>query len=106
MEVDQSRCDCSRTYPLLCSAGRLECLEDLSHKNAPPARAASVGDNWVVSDTTSLVDYTPIVSASTASRGGSDGSSMQVSIHCRSSPRNTPMPARRFLRDVPASIFR
>src|ERR1700682_6440670 len=104
MEVDQSRCDRSRTYPPLCGAGRLECLEDLSHKIAPPARAAS--GNWVVSDTTSPVEYTPIVSASTASRGGSDGFSMQLSIHCRSSQRNTPMPARRFLGDVPASTFR
>jgi hypothetical protein len=59
-----------------------------------------------VSDSTSPVDYTPIVSASTASRGGSDGSSMQLSTHCRSSPRNTPMPARQFLGAVPASIFR
>jgi hypothetical protein len=33
MEVDQSRCDCSRTYPLLCSAGRVECLEDLPHRS-------------------------------------------------------------------------
>jgi hypothetical protein len=64
------------------------------------------GNNWVVSDTTSPVDYTPIVSANTASRGGSDGSLMQLSIHCRSSPRNTPVLARRLLRDVPASIFR
>jgi len=57
MEVDQSRCDCSRTYPLLCSAGRVECLEDLPHKIAPPARPAPGGDNWVVGDTTSPVDY-------------------------------------------------
>ena len=40
-------------------------------------------DNWIVSETTSPVDYTPIVTATTLSRGGSDGSSMQLSIHCR-----------------------
>ena len=64
-------------------AARLECLEDLSRKIAPPARPSPGSDNWVVSETTSPVDYAPIVSASTVSRGGSDGSSMQLSIHCR-----------------------
>jgi hypothetical protein len=59
-----------------------------------------------VSDTTSPADYTPIMSASTASRGGSDGSSMQLSTHCRPPSRNTAMPARQFLGDVPACIFR
>jgi hypothetical protein len=46
------------------SAARLECLEDLSHKIAPPARAATGG----VSDTASPVGYTPIMSASAAYR--------------------------------------
>ena len=63
---------------------RLECLEKLSRSIAPPARpAAPVGDNWIVSETTSPVDYTPIVTATTPSRGGSNGSSMQLSILCR-----------------------
>ena len=64
-------------------AERLECLENLSRNIAPPARAALGGDNWIVSETSSPVDYTPVVAASTFSRGGSDGSSMQLSIHCR-----------------------
>jgi hypothetical protein len=63
---------------------RLECLEKLSHSIAPPARpAAPVGDNWIVSETTSPVNYTPIVTATAPSRGGSDGSAMQLSILCR-----------------------
>ena len=63
---------------------RLECLEKLSRSIAPPARpAAPVGDNWIVSETTSPVDYTPIVTATTPSRGGSNGSSMQLSVRCR-----------------------
>ena len=41
------------------------------------------GDNWIVSETTSPVNYTPIVTATAFSRGGSDGSSMHLSIHCR-----------------------
>jgi len=64
-------------------AARLECLENLSRNIAPPASPVSRGDNWVVSETTSPVDYTPMVVATTSSRGGSDGSSMQLSIHCR-----------------------
>ena len=62
---------------------RLECLEKLSRSIAPPARPAPAGDNWIVSETTSPVDYTPIVTATTSSRGGSNGSAMQLSIQCR-----------------------
>jgi hypothetical protein len=72
-----------RACSVMEGAARLECLEDLSRKIAPPDRPAPEVDNWVVSETTSPVDYTPIVSASTVSRGGSDGSSMRLSIHCR-----------------------
>ena len=64
-------------------AERLECLERLSRNIAPPARPAPGSDNWIISETTSPVDYTPIVTATAFSRGGSDGSSMQLSIHCR-----------------------
>ncbi len=62
---------------------RLECLEKLSRSIAPPARPAPAGDNWIVSETTSPVNYTPIVTATAPSRGGSDGSAMQLSILCR-----------------------
>ena len=64
-------------------ADRLECLERLSRNIAPPARPVPGGDNWVVSETTSPVDYAPMVVATTFSRSGSDGPSMQLSIHCR-----------------------
>jgi hypothetical protein len=64
-------------------AERLECLEKLSRNIAPPARPVPGGDNWIVSETTSPVDYAPMVAATTFSRGGSDGPSMQLSIHCR-----------------------
>jgi hypothetical protein len=48
---------------------RLECLENLSRKIAPPGRPAPY-DNWLLSETT-------------FSRGGSDGAPMQLAIHCR-----------------------
>jgi hypothetical protein len=73
-----------RACSLMERAERLECLEQLSSNFAPPARPVPGDDNWVVSETTSPVDYAPIVTATTFSRGGgSDASSMQLSIHCR-----------------------
>jgi hypothetical protein len=72
-----------RACSLMETAERLKCLDELSHNIAPAARPAPEVDNWIVSETTSPVDYKPIVAARTASRGGSDGSSMQLSIYCR-----------------------
>jgi hypothetical protein len=67
-----------RTCSLMESAERLTCLDKLSRNIAPPA-TPSEADNWVVSETTSPVDYKPIVAASAFS----GGSSMQLSIYCR-----------------------
>ena len=64
-------------------AERLECLARLPRDIAPPDRTVRGGDNWIISETTSPVNYAPIVVATAYSRGGSDGSSMQLSIHCR-----------------------
>jgi hypothetical protein len=72
-----------RACSLMERDARLECLEKLSRTVAPPARAAPAGDNWIVSETTSPVDYNPIVTATTSSRAGSNGSAMQLSIQCR-----------------------
>jgi hypothetical protein len=72
-----------RACSLMEHAERLECLEKLSRSIAPPADPAPGSDNWIVSETTSPVDYTPIVKATAVSTGGSDGSSMNLSIHCR-----------------------
>jgi hypothetical protein len=70
-----------RACSLMEHAERLECLEKLSRSIAPPAGPAPGSDNWIVSETTSPVDYTPIVTATASSTGGS--SSMHLSIHCR-----------------------
>jgi hypothetical protein len=68
---------CSAMEP----AVRQECLETMPRTIAQSAAAGS--DNWVVSETTSPVDYSPVVVATTLSRGGSDSATMQLSIHCR-----------------------
>jgi hypothetical protein len=82
-----------RACSLLAPAERLECLEKLSHDIAPPLPAppaaspapgvAPAADNWIVSETTSPLDYTPVVVASASSSGGTDGGTMQLSIQCR-----------------------
>jgi hypothetical protein len=62
---------------------RMECMEKLSRDIAPADRPKAVPDNWVVSETTSPVNYAPIVVATTFSRGGTEGASVQLAIHCR-----------------------
>lgn len=62
---------------------RLECLNRQSRDIAPPDRSARGVDNWIISETTSPVDYAPIVTAIAHSRNGSEGPSMQLSVHCR-----------------------
>jgi hypothetical protein len=40
-------------------------------------------DNWVVSETTSPIDYSPVAIATATARGDLDGSGMTLSIACR-----------------------
>ena len=61
-------------------AERLECLDRLSREIAAPGRTSRAGDNWIISETTSPVNYSPMVTATASSR---DGSSMQLAIYCR-----------------------
>ena len=82
-----------RACSLLAPAERLECLEKLSRDNGPPSAArpaaspapgvAPAADNWIVSETTSPLDYTPVAIATASSSGGPDGAIMQLSIQCR-----------------------
>jgi hypothetical protein len=76
----------------LASAERLECLEKLSQDIAPPPAppAAAIrpevspgGDNWIFSETTSPIDYSPIIIASALSADGPDGAALRLSIQCR-----------------------
>ena len=71
--------DCS----LMERAERLKCLDRLSRIIGPPARSVPAVGNWTISETTSPVDYMPFVVAVTPSRGGTEGSAMQLSIYCR-----------------------
>jgi hypothetical protein len=72
-----------RACSLMEHTERLECLDRLSRDMAPSDRPAGSGDNWVISETTSPVNYAPIVTASAYSRGGPDGPLMKLSIYCR-----------------------
>jgi hypothetical protein len=78
-----------RTCSLLQQTERLECLQKLSRDIAPPPapsapRAAGAAQDWIVSETTSPVDYTPIVLATASSSATPNGTAMQLSIQCRS----------------------
>ncbi|QOG20718.1 MULTISPECIES: hypothetical protein [Bradyrhizobium] len=62
---------------------RLECFDKLSQTPAPSRSEASRADNWMISETTSPVDYSPIVTATASPRAGSAEPSMKLSIRCR-----------------------
>jgi hypothetical protein len=65
-------------------ADRFECLGKPPRAAAPSPQQALAGDGWVISETTSPVDYSPIATATTSSlniAGG--GSPMRLSIRCR-----------------------
>jgi hypothetical protein len=61
---------------------RLQCFDELSRKLLPPDHAADV-ENWIVSETTSPVNYEAIGTAAAFSRGGPGSAVMQLSINCR-----------------------
>lgn len=82
-----------RVCSVLADTERLDCLDKLTREFSPPSpptlatptppHAAAAADNWIVSETTSPVDYTPVAIATTLSTAGSDGAKLQLSIQCR-----------------------
>ncbi len=64
-------------------AERLDCLDKVSRSIPPERRQARETDSWIVSETTSPVDYSPIAAATTFSRDGPSESAMRLSIRCR-----------------------
>jgi hypothetical protein len=79
-----------RACLLLAPVERLDCLDRLSHDIAPPPPEASstsagapAASNWIVSQTTSPLDYTPVAIATALSSAGPDGAILQLSIQCR-----------------------
>jgi hypothetical protein len=68
------------------SAARSECLDAPSRPTAPSPLLALAGDGWVISETTSPVDYSPIATATTSSlddTGDAGEPSMRLSVRCR-----------------------
>jgi hypothetical protein len=81
-----------RVCSMLTPAEQVECLDKLSRDiGPPPANAASAptaepgpaADNWIVSQTTSPFDYSPIAIATASTTSGPDGVALQLSIQCR-----------------------
>jgi hypothetical protein len=68
---------------LMESAAPSECLDKPSRVAAPLLRLALAGDGWIVSETTSPVDYSPIATATTSSLNVVGGAPMRLSIRCR-----------------------
>ena len=60
-----------------------ECPGKPSRRIAAEHQAPSPGNNWIVSQTTSPVDYSPLITATTASGNGAAESEMKLSIRCR-----------------------
>ena len=81
-----------RVCSLMGQAERLTCLNKLAADiGAPPAGAAmpsaaglpASNNNWIVSETTSPVDYSPVVIATAWSSGGPEGAALKLAIQCR-----------------------
>jgi hypothetical protein len=58
----------------------MECPEKAPRTSAP--RPANQAGNWIISLTTSPVDYSPVATATTSSRDGAGESGMTLSIRC------------------------
>ena len=69
-------------------AARLECLDKLTRElsvvSAPaPAVAPAGGDNWIVSETTSPLDYSPQTTAAIAAEAAVKDAPSSLAIRCR-----------------------
>lgn len=62
---------------------RLKCLDKVSRTIAAAHQATSKGDSWIISQTTSPVDYSPVVTATLSNDGAAAESAMKLSIRCR-----------------------
>src|SRR5215469_363363 len=72
-----------RACSLMKGADRLECLDKLSRAITSAIPRAAKEDRWVISQTTSPVDYSPIATATISSREDAGGSAMQLTVRCR-----------------------
>jgi hypothetical protein len=72
-----------RACSLMQGAARLECLDKLSRAVTSAIPPAAKEDRWIISQTKSPVDYSPIATATISSREDAGGVAMQLSIRCR-----------------------
>ena len=61
---------------------RLKCVDELLQEVAPEP-AKSQGPNWIISETTSPVDYRPQIAALTTARASSQDAPSSLAIRCR-----------------------
>ena len=72
-----------RACSLMKLADRMECLDKLSRALEPAIPLAPREDRWIISQTSSPLDYSPIATATISSREVEGGGAMQFSIRCR-----------------------
>jgi hypothetical protein len=61
---------------------RLKCVDELLQEVAPDSPQPQ-GPNWIISETTSPVDYKPQITALTTARASSQDAPSSLAIHCR-----------------------
>jgi hypothetical protein len=61
---------------------RLKCVDELLQEVAPDS-AQPQGPNWIISETTSPVDYKPQITALTTARASSQDAPSSLAIRCR-----------------------
>ncbi len=61
---------------------RLKCVDELLQEMAPDS-AQPQGPNWIISETTSPVDYRPQITALTTARASSQDAPSSLAIRCR-----------------------
>ena len=61
---------------------RLKCVDELLQEVTPDP-AQPQGPNWIISETTSPVDYKPQITALTTARASSQDTPSSLAIHCR-----------------------
>ncbi len=63
---------------------RLKCVDELLGEMAEaPAPAQPQGPNWIISETTSPVDYRPQIAALTLARTSSQDAPSSLTLYCR-----------------------
>lgn len=72
-----------RACSLMERADRAECLDKLSRALEQATPQAPREDRWIISQTSSPLDYSPIATATISSREAEGGGAMQLSIRCR-----------------------